>query len=122
MTAATAMPANPVQQASLKTVIARLGNFIEAETAEIQSNRNFDFQASSEKKSRLLFELNRASRGCDFSQLDRSVIQELMRLKQALAENEVKINAHLSAIREVSDLMVNIMKNEEADGTYGEVY
>ena len=112
----------PSQQASLKAVITRLGAFVENETAEIRSNRQFDFQASSEKKSRLLFELNKASRGCDFSTLDRSVIDQLAHLKKALASNEAQIKAHLSAIREVSDLMVDILKNEEANGTYGEVY
>ena len=109
------------QQSSLHTVISRLGTFIELETEQIQSDRNFDFRASSEKKSRLLFELNRASRGCDFRELDRSVLTELARLKKALARNEARIRAHLSAVREVSDLMVTILKNEEADGTYGEL-
>ena len=109
------------QQSSLHTVIARLGTFIELETDQIQSEKNFDFGASSEKKSRLLFELNRACRGLDFTQLDRAVLTELSRLKRALARNEARIKAHLSAVREVSDLMVTILKNEEADGTYGEM-
>jgi len=109
------------QQSSLHTVISRLGTFIELETKQIQSDKKFDFGASSEKKSRLLFELNRASRGCNFNELDRTVLTELARLKKALARNEAKIKAHLSAVREVSDLMVTILKNEEADGTYGEM-
>ena len=110
------------QQSSLHTVIARLGKFIELETEQIQTEKNFNFGASSEKKSRLLFELNRASRGIDFAALDKSVLNELARLKQALARNEARIKAHLSAVREVSDIMVNILKNEEADGTYGEMF
>ena len=109
------------QQSSLHTVISRLGTFIELETEQIQTQKNFDFGASSEKKSRLLFELNRASRGLNFSELDRTVLTELSRLKRALARNEARIKAHLSAVREVSDLMVTILKNEEADGTYGEM-
>ncbi len=111
----------PGQQSSLHTVIARLGTFIELETEQIQSDKSFDFGASSEKKSRLLFELNRASRGCNFEELDRTIMTELARLKRALARNEARIKAHLSAVREVSDLMVTILKNEEADGTYGEM-
>ena len=122
MTDSSAAVAQSGQQSSLHMVISRLGTFIELETEQIQSNKNFDFGASSEKKSRLLFELNKASRGCDFSTLDRSVIDQLAHLKKALASNEAQIKAHLSAIREVSDLMVDILKNEEADGTYGEVY
>ncbi|MEP1206271.1 MAG: hypothetical protein ABJM29_16950 [Rhizobiaceae bacterium] len=121
MTVTPAEISQPGQQSSLHTVIARLGTFIELETEQIQSEKNFDFGASSEKKSRLLFELNRASRGLDFSQLDRAVLTELARLKRALARNEARIKAHLSAVKEVSDLMVTILKNEEADGTYGEM-
>ena len=121
MTDSSAAVAQSGQQSSLHMVISRLGTFIELETEQIQSNKNFDFGASSEKKSRLLFELNRASRGCDFTQLDRTILAELARLKRALARNEARIKAHLSAVREVSDLMVTILKNEEADGTYGEM-
>ena len=47
------------QVSSLQTIIARLGTFIERETEQIETESNFDFGASSEKKSRLLFELNR---------------------------------------------------------------
>ena len=109
------------QVSSLQTIIARLGTFIERETEQIETESNFDFGASSEKKSRLLFELNRASRGCNLQELDRSILVELVRLKKALARNEARIQAHLSAVREVSDIMVNILKREDADGTYGEM-
>jgi hypothetical protein len=121
-TATTATQLQPGQQSSLHTVISRLGTFIELETEQIQTDKKFDFGASSEKKSRLLFELNRACRGIDFAALDRSVLHELSRLKQALAKNEARIKAHLSAVREVSDIMVTILRNEEADGTYGEMF
>ena len=129
MTYAPTAPATAVnpqqqlgQQSSLHTVIARLGAFIELETEQIQNDKQFDFKASSEKKSRLLFELNRSSRGCDFASLDQSVLNELSKLKKALAKNEARIKAHLAAVREVSDIMVNILKNEDADGTYGETF
>lgn len=105
-------------QSSLQTVLSRLNFFIEQETEEIGSNKKFDFKASSEKKSRLLFELNKASRLADHTSMNETLISELQRLRKALKINEAKIRIHLSALRDVSDILVNIIKDENTDGTY----
>lgn len=105
---------------SLLNIITRLNTYLLAETKSISENVKFDFRQSSERKSRLLFELNRASRVTDPRQLDAQCRAELGKLKLLLARNEEKIKAHLSAVREVSDLMVKVIRTEDADGTYGE--
>ena len=102
-------------------MISRLVMFIEDETKQITETPSFDFKSSSERKSRLLFELNRTCRGMDMTRLDGNVLQELSRLKSALALNEARIRAHLTAVKEISTIMVNILRNEDADGTYGEL-
>lgn len=105
-------------QSSLQTLLNRLNFFIEQETIEIGSNTKFDFKTSSEKKSRLLFEFNKASRLADHSTMNETLISELQRLRKALKINEAKIRTHLSALRDVSDILVNIIKDENTDGTY----
>lgn len=107
---------------SLGTIIRRLSAYIEQETDQIEQNVAFDYRASSEKKSRLLYELNRASRTVDMRQFDNGDLAELARLKKALADNRLKIQAHLTAVRDVSRIMVDLIRNEEADGTYGEQF
>ena len=110
----------PATVHSVLTIIRRLSAYVAAETSEISGNAKFDFQASSERKSRMLIELSRASRSINPAQVDQTLAQELEKLKEALQENERRIKAHLASVREVSALMVNILKNEEADGTYQE--
>lgn len=119
-------PIQPTVQAptgsSLQLIIRRLSTCIEEETDQVQKDTAYDFRASSERKSRLLYELNRASRTIDFRTLDAACLEELRRLKKALAVNREQIQAHLTAVRDVSRIMVDFIRNEEADGTYGENY
>jgi len=105
---------------SLFNIVTRLNTYLMAETKSISENVKFDFRQSGERKSRLLFELNRASRATDPRKLDAKCRAELGKLKLLLARNEEKIKVHLSAVREVSELMVKVIRKEEADGTYGE--
>jgi len=101
-------------------MISRVTAFIENETIQIRDDQGFDFRSSSEKKSRFLLELNRMSRTLDPANLDHQILTELSCLKTALRANDSRIRAHLRAVREVSKLMVDILQNEDADGTYGE--
>ncbi len=108
-------------QSSIRTIIDRLNLFIEDETQAMNVNSTFDYRTSSERKNRLLYELMRASRLTDFGILDKNTVSALSRLKSALEVNSASISANLSAVRDVANIMVNIMRNEEADGTYDEM-
>jgi len=113
------MPAeHPVGSPNFIGIVERLLNHIRTETTSIRQGNKFDFKNSVERKSRLLFELNRASRAVDINTLDNQCLAQLAQLKTALQENETQLAAHLSAVREVSGIMVQLLKNEEADGTY----
>lgn len=115
------LPSADGSTSSLSSMISRLKAVIENETEKITGSSDFDFKGSSEKKSRLLFDLNRTCRTLDLTRLDDTVLEDLSRLKTALALNEARIRVHLTAVREVSTIMVNILQNEDADGTYGEL-
>ena len=52
--------------ASVLTAIGRMEEAIEAETAAIRNDPGFDIKASNARKSRYLYELNRAARGVEF--------------------------------------------------------
>ena len=56
----------------------------------------------------------------DFQGLAGECVAELKVLKENLRQNEIQILAHLSAVKEVTGTMVDLIKGEEADGTYGE--
>ncbi|MCC0037805.1 MAG: hypothetical protein H6893_02275 [Brucellaceae bacterium] len=104
--------------ASLSAVIGRIEETIDAETTAIRSDPSFDLKASNARKSRGLYELNKAIRATRPEELDASHRAGLERLREKLKINEAAILAHLSAVGEVAALIQNAIQHAEADGTY----
>jgi hypothetical protein len=103
---------------NLGVLLGRIEEAVEEETAGIRASTGFDLKASNARKSRYLYELNRAMKGAGQAELMAEHREALLRLRQKLAKNEAAILAHLSAVAEVADLMKNAIQNAEADGTY----
>ena len=98
-------------------VIGRMEEAIEAETAAIRSDPGFDIKASNARKSRHLYELNRAARGVELD-ADENLRAALLRLRGKLAANEAALKAHLTAVGEVAAILQDAIERSEADGTY----
>lgn len=113
-------PQNPpvAQNGSLLTLIRRIQEAVDEETDGIRANVDFDVAASNARKSRYLYDLNRASRGMAETLLRDEHREALAGLKRSLALNEQAILAHLNAVREVADIIRNAIRRAEADGTY----
>ncbi|WP_144379159.1 hypothetical protein [Mesorhizobium amorphae] len=79
---------------------------------------NFDLRASNARKSRCLYELNRAIKNITAEDLVDEHKEGLLRLRGKLERNEAALLAHLSAVSEVANLMKNAIQHAEADGTY----
>jgi hypothetical protein len=110
----------PVGQSvgSITAIIDRIEEAIDTETTSIKSDPAFDIKASNARKSRYLYELNRAMKGIvqrDFIEMHREGIQ---RLKAKLVANEAAILAHLSAVTEVAAIIQQAIERAETDGTY----
>ncbi|MGI9353880.1 MAG: hypothetical protein ACR2PF_01750 [Rhizobiaceae bacterium] len=105
---------------NVRRIVSRLTEYIDLENAAIKENADFDFALSSERKSRLLFEFNRANMTFDPTDLAHETVGLLRRLNDSLNENEQRIQAHLLAVKEVSGILVDLMRDEENDGTYGD--
>lgn len=99
-------------------LLGRIEEAVEEETAGIRTSTGFDLKASNARKSRYLYELNRAMKGMGQAELLTEHREGLLRLRQKLAKNEAAILAHMSAVAEVADLMKNAIQHAEADGTY----
>jgi hypothetical protein len=103
---------------SISAIIDRIEDAIESETTAIRTDLAFDIRGSNARKSRYLYELNRAVKGLsgrDFAEIHRDAI---VRLKQKLLANEAVILAHLSAVTEVAGLIQTAIERAETDGTY----
>jgi hypothetical protein len=103
---------------SITAIIGRIEEAIETETTSIKSDPAFDIKASNARKSRYLYELNRAMKGIaqrDFVEMHR---EGIVRLKAKLVANEAAILAHLSAVTEVAAIIQSAIERAETDGTY----
>ena len=104
--------------ASLASIIGRIEQAIDEETVGLRSDPHFDLRASNTRKSRCLYELNRAIKGANLAEMAAGHRESLTRLREKLAGNEAAILAHLSAVGEVAALLKNVIQTAEADGTY----
>lgn len=115
-------PARPQPVASrpvnLTAILARIEEAVDAETAAIRTDVHFDLQASNARKSRHLYELNKAARDIAPAALDQSSRDGLVRLRQKLVANEEAIRAHLAAVNEIATMLRTAIERSEADGTY----
>jgi seryl-tRNA(Sec) selenium transferase len=108
----------PAGPASLSTIIARIEQTVDEETASIRTDMNYDLKASNARKSRYLYELSRAMKGIGAAQLIAEQREAIVRLRDKLAKNESAIRAHLNAVNEVATLIQSAIQRSEADGTY----
>jgi hypothetical protein len=117
-TTATEVPAASVRPGNLAAIIGRIEEVVDEETAGIRSGTGYDLKASNARKSRYLYELNRALKGANEIEFLHEHREALLRLRQKLAKNEAAILAHLNAVNEVATLLKNAIQRAEADGTY----
>ena len=104
--------------AALSAIIGRIEEAIEQETAGIRGNPDFDIKASNARKSRHLYELNRAMKGLPQTEVLSEHHEALTRLREKLTANEKALRAHLSAVTEVAGLIQDAIQKADADGTY----
>lgn len=108
----TARPGN------VATIISRIEDAVEEETAAIRTDVHFDIKASNARKSRYLYELTRATKGLVEGEFPSELKVGVERLRDKLVANERAILAHLSAVSEVAALLRDAIQRSEADGTY----
>jgi hypothetical protein len=111
-------PTEYAHGSSIPAIIRRIEEAVDTETAAIRTDVNFDLKASNARKSRYLYELNRATRGLDPQQLNSDTRAGLERLRRKLEVNEQAILAHLNAVKEVAQMLQTAIQHAENDGTY----
>jgi putative heme degradation protein len=103
---------------NLTAIIGRIEEAVETETHSIRTDVRFDIRASNARKSRYLYELNKAIAGLGGASVPQDHRGSIVRLREKLAANERAILAHLNAVGEVAALMQDAIQRSEADGTY----
>lgn len=103
----------------LDRAIARLMEVIDQETEALRRRAAVDLKDFNNRKAQGLYELNRALRMLEGA-TDRSTIERLAGLRVKLADNSAVLKLHLEAVREISTIMSDAIRDTESDGTYSQ--
>ena len=98
--------------------IARLEEVVAQETAALKSRSPADLREFSNRKSHGLLELSRSLRYFQAAPPSNAVLARLAGLRAKLDANMAVLKLHLEAVREVSTVMADAIKDAESDGTY----
>lgn len=101
------------------SVVERLIECIERETAHLSGGNLGDTRAHIATKSRLLFDLNRVIREAGVDMTTPLLTEKLRALRAALDANADALRANMSAMRELVGMVHASALRDNADGTYG---
>jgi hypothetical protein len=108
------------QEHRIASVLGRLENIIDHENDNIGKDQNFDFKVSNAHKSRCLYELTMLFRDSAQDTVAAGYVDKLQGLREKLAINSRRVEAHMNAVRTVADLLKNAIKEADEDGTYSQ--
>jgi hypothetical protein len=101
----------------VESAIERLEEAVEQETAALRNRAGADLREFNDRKSQGLLELTRAMRHIE-GVPGPELATRLGRLRAKLEINSAQLKMHLEAVREISAVMADAMRNAESDGTY----
>jgi hypothetical protein len=103
---------------TVESALVRLEEAVEQETAALRARASVDLKEFHERKSQGLLELTRAMRHIDGGTPTPSLMQRLSSLRARLETNSALLKLHLDAVREISAVMTDAIRDAESDGTY----
>jgi hypothetical protein len=105
-------------RALVTSVIERIEECLDEETAALDKFPDFDLKASNDRKSQGLVDLNQAMRRLTSTDINEDLQMRLQMFRKKLAINLRKIRLHLDAVREITAVLSDAIQNAESDGTY----
>jgi hypothetical protein len=117
--ASTGQPAAFSPGASqLRDVIARLVAAIEEENHILAERRESPLEPIIHKKSQLLLELMRAQKSCGGDIAKPLLEKDIRGFKMLMGVNQRLLSVHLTAARDVSNTILDALRQNDSDGTY----
>lgn len=102
----------------IRSVLGRLETIIDNENDNIGHDPDFDLPTSNAHKSRCLYELTMLCRDTSPEEFPAGFSSQMKFLKQKLLLNARKLEAHLNAVRTVTDILRSAAQENDGDGTY----
>lgn len=104
----------------VRNILGRLEMILDNENARIGVDPSFDLKASNLRKSRCLYELTMLNRKQTPTDVSPSYLSQAKHIRNKLAANSEKVEAHLEACRSVVELLKTVAQDADADGIYSE--
>lgn len=101
-------------------VLSRLEAVIDAENAAIGTSTSFDLVRSNSIKSRCLYDMTMLFNGIRPGDLEPEQQTHLETVRAKLKINNLKVKAHMDAVRDIAEMIKDTVAAWEADGTYSE--
>ncbi len=98
--------------------VARVEETLQAESVIISEYRNDELPALNERKTRALFDLDRAIKGLQPEEVSEDAWARVRHLRDTLEESRKLLLIHLTAAQEISALIEKVMAESDSDGTY----
>jgi hypothetical protein len=113
-----AMSEPHTQDQRIQLVLSRLEAVIDAENKALGVERNYDLNRSNALKSRCLYDMTMLFRHIRPGQLAPGHKRRLDSVRAKLDVNQIKVKAHMDAVRDIADMIKETVAESEADGTY----
>ena len=104
----------------VEKALERLEEVVDQETAALQARLAVDLKEFNDRKGRGLLELTRAMRHIEGAVPDQAALARFSRLRAKLELNRAALKLHLDAVREISTVVADAMRNADSDGTYSQ--
>ena len=101
-------------------VLSRLEAVVDAENAALGNDPEFDLARSNSIKSRCLYDMTMLFSGSRPVELEPEHKSHLETVRTKLEVNNLKVKAHMEAVRDIADMIKETVAASEADGTYSE--
>ncbi len=102
----------------LRDVINRLVATVEEENTILVQQRQTSLDSIIQRKSQLLLELMRAQKNCSIENIKASLGGEIAKFKSLMDANQRLLSVHLAAARDVSNTILDALRQNDSDGTY----
>ncbi|MDZ4792431.1 MAG: hypothetical protein SGJ17_14715 [Hyphomicrobiales bacterium] len=102
----------------IESTLDRLADMLDEETSALRGFSSADVRRFNERKSQALLELTKAIKHGGGLPADPALRPKLERVKVKLEANNAALQIHLSAMREISLILLGVIHDADSDGTY----
>ncbi|QUS57454.1 hypothetical protein [Pseudovibrio brasiliensis] len=108
----------PEDYIALSKSIDRVDNLLNAENEALVGKGEIDLEESAYLKGRAMLDLDMAGKAVGPENLPSEIVVRLQDLQEKLSVNMKLLSTQLNAVKEVSGLLSQVMKDHDSDGTY----